>query len=181
MEDYWAWVSDTWNATAPFRVFLWEQREWLFSGIGATAITASIALISRRNREFRKPDDLHQLLEAIVQQSTHVDTSQQPLHFASGGSKPAPPKLELKTPTEAERLAFDREYQELMKNVSELAKENDDRRVSRLYSSMPEPLASLPPSRAKFGTAIFLVLLFTASFLAIRLTAFVVETLLGKA
>lgn len=180
MED-WTWVSSTWNATEPFRIFLWEQREWLFSGIGATAITASIALISRRNREPRKPDDLHQLLEAIVQQSNRVDTSQQPLHFASGGSKPAPPKLELKTPTEAERLVFDQEYQELMKNVRSLMKDKDDRTVLRLYSSMPEPLASPPPSRAKFGTAIFLVVLFTASFLAIRLTAFVVEALLGKA
>lgn len=217
MEEFRAWMVDTWNATGPFRLFLWEQREWLFSGIGATAVTGGVAVVTRRKREPQISNDINhigEMIERLVDRTKNDPTAtpalmqrlldirttdpalfqlrlqqllddtptensvEQSVPF-SALSKPAPPKLELKKPTEAERLAFDKQYLELMKKVP-LQRDGDEKLMLCLLStSVLDPPASSapPPSRSRVGVPILMIGLFIGSFLAIRLAASAIERL----
>uniref|UniRef100_UPI003F49997B hypothetical protein n=1 Tax=Ensifer adhaerens TaxID=106592 RepID=UPI003F49997B len=74
MDGVWIWITDIWSATGSFRDLLWKEREWLFSGIGATAIAAGFAFIGRRKRE--PVDDLLRTVNHIAslpKEASHSD------------------------------------------------------------------------------------------------------------
>ena len=167
MEEIWAWASDAWSATGGFRTFLWDERGWLFSGIGASAVTGVVALISRRKRAVAVLDFDPQELPEDPDLPTK-QAEQQLMEFLSTGSRPTPsaPKFDLLKPTDAERLLHDKNYQELLRNIP-----RPNAGVC-LDSSRPDPLASFDDRRRRSPSLVLLIAIFVGSFLVIGLAMF---------